>query len=375
MRVLLVDDSPEDRVLALREIRGEFPDVEVTEAGTPPELAAALAEPPFDVVVTDYQLQWANGLEVLAAVKARAPECPVVMFTGTGSEEIAVSALKGGLSDYVLKTHARRLGPAVSVVLDLCRQQAAAAEADAARRRAAEELGRRNAALERLARRLETLSTRLIDAQETERRLLAKELHDEIGQALTAVKLSLHAARLSTDRRGSEAALDAAASVADRALEQVRGMSLALRPAILDDLGLEPAARWLVTTQAQLGGLEATVDVDLAGPRLARELETTCFRVLQEATGNAVRHAGATRLHVRLARDGETLHLSVIDDGRGFDVDEALARAGRGESLGLLSMQERASMAGGQLEIFSSAAGTNVRGRWPVTVGAPRPEA
>jgi len=128
-----------------------------------------------------------------------------------------------------------------------------------------------------------------------------------------------------------------------------------------------------VTTQAELGGLVAAIDVELPGSRLSRALETTCFRVLQEAVTNAVRHAGATRLQVRLAQDGETLHLSVTDDGRGFDVEEALERAGRSASLGLLAMQERASLAGGQLEIHSGPAGTNVRARWPLTVGAQTP--
>ena len=375
MRILVVDDDPHDRFLARRELEGEFPDLEVVEAGTPAELAQVLVQPPFDVVVTDYQLQWSDGLQIMAAVRAQAPDCPVVMFTGTGSEEIAVSALKQGLSDYVLKsaTHARRLGPAVRMALEHRRQQESAARAEAARVRSADELRRRNAVLERLASRLETLSSRLIDAQEAERRLLARELHDEIGQALTAVALSLHTARVSPDRGGLERALDAATAIAARALDQVRSLSLALRPAILDDLGLGPAARWLVTTQAELGGLVAAIDVELPGSRLSRALETTCFRVLQEAVTNAVRHAGATRLQVRLAQDGETLHLSVTDDGRGFDVEEALERAGRSASLGLLAMQERASLAGGQLEIHSGAAGTNVRARWPVTVGGQTP--
>ena len=357
MRVLLVDDNPNDRFLVARQLQAEFGDLDIVEAGRPDELAAALPPPPYDLVVTDYHLQWATGLDVMAEIRARDRTCPIIMFTGTGSEELAVEAMKAGLSDYVLKSpkHLARLGPAARRAVEHHLQQEAAARAEEERREAAEALAARNRELQSLAGRLESLSARLLDVQEAERRLLARELHDELGQALTAVKISLHTARLQPDRAALDAVLGETMTVVDQALAQVRSMSLQLRPSILDDLGLEAAVRWLLKSPAQPAGLAATVQIDLPAERLPRALETTCFRILQESLTNMGRHAGASAVEVRLAADDGVLRLSVADNGAGFDVAAAMDSAARGGSLGLLSMRERAHLAGGALRIVSAA--------------------
>lgn len=103
LRILLIDDNPSDRLLALRQLRKTFSDLETQEVGEPGEFSAALEAGEFDLVITDYQLRWSNGLTVLQAIKSRYPNCPVIMFTSSGSEEIAVKGMKQGLSDYVLK--------------------------------------------------------------------------------------------------------------------------------------------------------------------------------------------------------------------------------------------------------------------------------
>lgn len=355
MRVLIVDDNPNDRFLVARQLRGEFGDLEVVEAGVPDAFEAALPPPPYDLVITDYFLQWATGLEVITAVRARDGACPIIMFTGTGSEEVAVEAMKAGLSDYVLKSpkHLVRLGPAARRAIEHRRQQDAAARAEDERRAAAGALAARNRDLQALAERLESLSARLLDVQEAERRLLARELHDEIGQALTAVKISLHTARLQPDRASLDLVLNDTMGVVDQALAQVRSMSLQLRPAILDDLGLEAAVRWLLQGPAQHAGLAVSLDVRLPAERLPRALETTCFRILQESVTNVGRHAGASALDVSLAVDDGVLCLRVADNGAGFDSEAALDAASRGRSLGLLNMRERAHLAGGRLSVVA----------------------
>jgi DNA-binding NtrC family response regulator len=115
LRILVVDDNPDDRALIKRELSREFPRLQVTEVAAPQGLAQALAGDPFHLVITDYMLGWGDGLTILRDLKALWPECPVIMFTGTGSEEIAVEAMKTGLEDYVLKTprHYIRLCAAV----------------------------------------------------------------------------------------------------------------------------------------------------------------------------------------------------------------------------------------------------------------------
>ena len=125
LRVMLGDDNPQDRLLISRALKKEFPEVEVRDVADAAILAAALEKPDFDLVVTDYRLRWSDGLTVLLSVKGRAPECPVIMVTATGSEEIAVEAMKAGLDDYVLKStrHRARLPAAVRLALERAAQR------------------------------------------------------------------------------------------------------------------------------------------------------------------------------------------------------------------------------------------------------------
>jgi signal transduction histidine kinase len=160
----------------------------------------------------------------------------------------------------------------------------------------------------------------------------------------------------------------------------VRDLSLNLRPSMLDDLGLEPALRWYTERQAALAGLRFEVRVDPLERRLDPGLETECFRVAQQALTNVVKHAKARAVTVELSKNTEEqqLHLSVRDDGIGFEVAPVRARAVRGASLGLLSMEERARLAGGGLDCHSTPGhGTEVHAwfplKWahpPVLIGA-----
>src|ERR1700735_1079012 len=120
LRVLVLDDNPHDRQLTLRELRKEFPDVEAGEPLDDAEFREALANATFDIVVTDFNLKWSNGVDIVRAVKEARPHCPVIMFTATGTQEVAVAAMKAGLDDYVIKSpkHYMRLAVAVRSCLD-----------------------------------------------------------------------------------------------------------------------------------------------------------------------------------------------------------------------------------------------------------------
>ncbi len=218
------------------------------------------------------------------------------------------------------------------------------------RKHAEEELGRR-------ARQLEALSRRLIEAQEAERRAVARELHDDFGQVLTALKLNLH--RLEGDRSDS-------IELVDGAIARIRDLAQALRPPLLDELGLDEALLWHVEHEAKRAGLAFHLAIAPLGRRLPPAVEMTCFRVAQEALTNVIRHAQAHLVEVELEANS-TLQLVVRDDGRGFDVPAARKRAMEGGSQGLLSMQERVTLAGGDIEIESAPGrGTCVRARLPL---------
>jgi len=213
------------------------------------------------------------------------------------------------------------------------------------------------------AGRLEGLSRQLLSAQEWERRTIAYELHDEIGQSLTALKLSLGNAR----DQGETAMLDDSVMLVEQLLQQVRELSLGLRPSILDDLGLPAALRWFVDRQGQRAHFIGHVDVDGLDGRFAPEVEIACFRVVQEAVTNVVRHARAQQVVVRARRTDGGIAISVRDDGVGMDVDRARQRALRGVGLGILGMEDRVVLLGGRLEITSTlGTGTEVAAFVPV---------
>lgn len=219
------------------------------------------------------------------------------------------------------------------------------------------------------ALQLRALSRRVLATQEAERRRVAIELHDELGQALTAIRINLQAQAQAQARAtgGSEGGFTADnLRIVDDALHQVRRLAAALRPSILDDLGLIPALRWLAEQSAARGDLVVEFRTTAQDTRLAPEVETACFRIVQEALTNVVRHARATRVQIELHFAGELLVLSVQDDGCGCDPAAMSASAVAGGSVGLLGMRERAALIGGQLEVESSPGhGCTVRLRCP----------
>jgi PAS domain S-box-containing protein len=213
---------------------------------------------------------------------------------------------------------------------------------------------------------LKALSRRLLTAQEEERRRLAVELHDELGQILTAVKINLESLERQSGAAATPAHLRDAITSVDRATETVRDLALHLRPSVLDDLGLPAAVRWYVDRFARSAGVEAHLSID-AIPDLSPEVQTACFRVAQEALTNVTRHAQARNVWVDLCLRAEGLELRVRDDGIGFDAGAAMELAIGGASMGLLGMQERVALLRGEYKLSSSPGGvTEVWARFPV---------
>jgi len=197
--------------------------------------------------------------------------------------------------------------------------------------------------------RLQTLSSQLTEAQETEHRRLSRELHDQIGQTLSAVMISLQSLEYLPDESDRSLYLQRCLTATDRAIQQVRSLSLDLRPSVLDDLGLPAALRWFLRRQAETTDLAFDLAVPEFEERLPGHIETICYRVLQEACTNALRHAAATRVEVKVWQEADELFMAIRDDGIGFDLELALKAAKEGRSLGLINMQERVELAGGKL--------------------------
>jgi signal transduction histidine kinase len=198
-------------------------------------------------------------------------------------------------------------------------------------------------------RQLENLSARLVEAQETERRSLARELHDEVGQSLSAVLVELRnlvgslAVQSEAQMRRH---LDTIKGLVENTVRTIRNMSLLLRPSMLDDLGLIPALRWQAREVSRQTAMDVTVSTDLVTDDLPDDYKTCIYRVVQEALHNCSRHANATAVRIQVRQEPNRLTLSIRDNGRGFDVKQS-------KGLGLLGVEERVARLGGKCEIHS----------------------
>ncbi|MGA9852093.1 MAG: PAS domain S-box protein [Gammaproteobacteria bacterium] len=209
---------------------------------------------------------------------------------------------------------------------------------------------------------LQQLSARLLAAQEEERRHIAREMHDELGQGLAVALLALKELASHPVSGALAAQISQTSAILTQLAQQVRTLSLDLRPSVLDDLGLGAAVHWYLRERVESAGLKVTLDMDKSMPRLPAHIETVCFRVLQGALTNVLRHAHAREVRVRLHLADGNLALTVQDDGAGFDVQVARRKALAGKSMGLLGMEERVRLVGGTFTITSSRGrGTEVR--------------
>jgi len=229
------------------------------------------------------------------------------------------------------------------------------------------ELRRTRAELEQTRDRMQALSRRFLHVQESERRALSRELHDEIGQALSVAKINLQSLERFPNPDAVAPTIADTVRILDTAIERVRSLSRELRPPLLDELGLVAALHWLADAHARRTG--TVVEFRSAEPdaRFDSATEIACFRIVQEALHNVEKHAGARGATLNLDVQNDELHVIVSDDGVSFDVSDARRRATHGATLGLLSMEERAILVGGRVEWHSEpACGTEVRAWFPL---------
>jgi signal transduction histidine kinase len=229
--------------------------------------------------------------------------------------------------------------------------------------------------LESNQREFQRLARSVYRVQEDERRRLARELHDGLGQNLTALKhqLALVAETLGPDRPELLAQIQAGIGLCAQSLADTRQLSRLLRPQVLDDLGLEPALQWLARTLGASTGMAIRVDAE-PQPGLDGEIQTLLFRIAQEALTNALKHAQANQAEITLRARAGWITLGVWDDGRGFDVAAAQAAASTGAGSGLGGMRDRVALHGGRLLVESRpGGGTRLQAAVPLAGEAGEP--
>ncbi len=335
IRILMVEDDPADAELIKHALRKDGLSFVLERVETGEDYLRVLAKTPPDVILSDYALPTFDGYAALAIAQKNCPEVPFIFVTGTMGEEVAIETLKNGATDYVLKLRLSRLAPAVLRAL-----------------REAGERAERKRALEQLRQsheQLRALSVYLQHIREEERMRISRAVHDELGQALTGLKIDLswlsHRLPPQSNRLIEKARV--MSSHIDETIETVRRISTELRPGILDHLGLVAAIDWQATEFQTRTGIQCRFAHALDQAVLDENLNTAFFRIFQETLTNIIRHAGATLVEVDLYEEADRLILEVRDNGRGIRREQI----SNVKSIGLLGMRERAALFGGEVRI------------------------
>ncbi len=340
IRLLCVEDNPDD--VELMEIALEQADPQrryllqrVDDAGS---FVRAIEQDQVDAILCDFNLPRFSPYAALQILMTRRCGIPLVVVTRAIGEEAAVHVLRCGAKDYVTKD---KLGTLPQVVDRVRTERARALEQERLTRE-----------LQEAYRRLKKLSARLVVAQERERSVISRELHDQLGQTLTGMVIHLHAAGRAPGEAEAGRHTETAMEMAQDAVKQVRTLSFALRPAQLDLLGLVAATRSAAHRITDAAGLVCRFSTRGEEPTSMSDTAPVALRLVQEALNNVVRHAKAQTVKVRLRfLSRERIGVLVVDDGIGFDKEELLGGAPSERNVGLYGMIERTELAGGRLNI------------------------
>lgn len=314
-----------------------------------------------DLVLMDIMLEGEmDGIEAAQQIR-EGSHVPTIFLTAYSGEEIVQRARFAEPLGFIVKPYQEReLHAAVQVALYRHTVERKLKRAEQELRHAhdslEERVAERTAKLADANRRLRQLSIQMMNAQEAERKRISQELHDEMGQALTAIMYNLEMSQrdLPPDLRPTIGErLAEAHSLTLRTLEQVRILSLDLRPAMLDDLGLVPALRSYVGRYTHRTGIEIEFAAIGLQKQLSPEIETALYRIVQEALTNVARHAQAQNIRLRLERRATSVVILVQDDGRGFDLEKMQVSKSPDAGMGLMGIEERVHALGGNFSIVS----------------------
>jgi len=351
IRVLLVEDD-EDDALLVRDLLAGVPEVsyEVDWVSEFDQARAAIDRPSHDVCVLDYRLGGHDGLELLRRAGDGDCPMPIVVLTGYGEHEVDERALAAGAADFLTKSGMN--GPSIDRSLRYAIRHRQILEA----LRVSERERRR-------------LSVELLTAQEKERRFVAREIHDSIGQILAAAKFVLESAlvqRTADCSPATEAVITRVVGMLQDVIKEASRIQLGLQPVMLDSAGIGPTLTWFCGEFTRTYDIRVQSRVAVAEEAVPQPLKATLFRIVQEAFTNVARHSGAREVVLELAAGPRQITLAVEDDGSGF-VEGAASSTG-GTGMGLANMRERALLSGGTFRLRTKPGeGTRLSFAWPTT--------
>jgi signal transduction histidine kinase len=350
IKILLIEDDEDDHIL-LGRLLDEVPlaQYEITWIQTCEDALRELEKGIYDVCFLDYHLGSTTGLEILSKVEESPRTPPIIILTGQGDYLVDLKAMEYGAADYLVKGQmsALMLERAIRYSIDRKKSKDAMQESE---------------------RQNKLLASALLKVQESERRMLANELHDELGQLLVAIKFRIEAAleQMAPDEICVSNLRMLIPSIQD-AVERVRNMYTQLLPTVLDDLGIMATLRWFCREfQNDHPNIKVESDFDFDEQEISADLKLMIFRIVQDAFQNVADHSSSGHVQVNLVGKNGHIGLHIEDDGTGFDISQTMSQECTDCGLRLISMQRRAELTGGSFQIVSSEGrGTLVNVQWP----------
>ncbi|HXW68891.1 MAG TPA: response regulator [Dissulfurispiraceae bacterium] len=343
LKILYLEDEPLDVELVKSALEEEGIASKIFRVEARDDFIEALEQELFDIIFADHSLPGFDGLSALAIARERCPGVPFILISGTMGEELAIETLKRGATDYVLKDRITRLAPSVRRALE-------EAKAKLDHMKAVKELKKSHKQLRNLAAHLQS-------AREEERSNIAREIHDELGQTLTALKMDLSVMdkKLETNQ-GIETLSElvkADLQLVNATINTVKKLCTELRPSILDHLGLGAAIEWQAQEFQKRCGIECELNMVPEDITVGGKHSIALFRIFQESLTNALRHAKATKVKVTLNDLGDSIMLEIADNGVGIR-EEHMSKA---NSFGLLGMRERVQICNGEMRVVGGKNG------------------
>ncbi|MFT4552075.1 MAG: signal transduction histidine kinase [Chlamydiales bacterium] len=335
-RVLVVDDEKSiQKLLSL--ILEEF---QVTEVSSAAEALKIIKNKSCDLVITDLKMPGMSGLELLNEIKKISPEIPVIMISGHGDKNAAIEAINNEVYDFLEK-------PFDDEVLIHSVKRALK------QRNTSTQQSKLIEKLQESETRLRSLSKKIILLQEEERKRIAREIHDELGQLLVVLKIDLSMLKKEHPSlcQNPGETLAQMEETLETSIQSVRKIATNLRPSLLDNLGLTAAMDWQIKEIKKHIDMDIQLKFDLSADTYEPHIATTFFRIFQEGLTNVVKHADASSVHISLLNRNDALTLKIQDNGKGLNSKEIK----KNNSFGLIGIQERISDLGGSMEINNTS--------------------
>ena len=340
LRVLHLEDSEVDHQLAVAHLERDGREVHMLRVESEEGFRAALEED-WDAILSDYNLPGFSGMAALEILKDSGRLLPFIIVSGEIGEDVAVQAMRSGANDYLLKSNLARLSPALDQAIDANETRRARVAAD-------RELAASRQQLSELAQHLQT-------SVERERAAIAREIHDDVGGALTALNFDLAWIARHSQEPAVQQRVQAAQEMAAHAIEATQRVMHNLRPAILEQ-GLVAALQWMAQRLEKRNTIECAFRTSHEHLELPGAVSLVAYRTVQEALTNVSKHARASKVSIDLSLARGVLSIEVTDNGRGLTADD-LTKA---KSFGLRGLRERADMVGGWVDLSSAAGGTTL---------------